>query len=290
MRLIKRLPTFYIEFRFTDSKNKLFWIRYSFHLLTTLLKVLIRIKKLFMNVDVLVFAAHPDDAELNCGGTIATLIAQGKSVGVIDLTQGEMGTRGTIETREKEAEDASKILGLSFRVNLSLGDSIVANTRENQFKLIREIRAFTPTLCLIGAPQDRHPDHGKATQLCIDSLFYSGLEKIDTHSKEGNYQQAWRPKHIFHYMQDRPFEPDFIFDISDSWETKKKAILAFSTQFNAKPSGDEPETYISSEKYFKQMEARARYFGHLAGFEYGEPYKVLNGPLGLTTLNHFLEN
>ncbi|GAB5409284.1 MAG: bacillithiol biosynthesis deacetylase BshB1 [Balneolaceae bacterium] len=243
-----------------------------------------------MKVDVLVFAAHPDDAELNCGGTIATLIAQGHSIGIIDLTRGEMGTRGTLETREREAQKASEILGISHRVNLDLGDSIVENTRENQFKLIREIRAAKPKLCLIGAPKDRHPDHGKASQLCIDSLFYSGLEKIDTHSKKGDYQKAWRPSHIFHYMQDRPFEPDFVFDISDHWETKKKAILAFSTQFNADPSGDEPETYISSPTYFKQLEARARYFGHLAGFEYGEPFKVINGPLGLNSFDSFLTN
>lgn len=241
-----------------------------------------------MDLDVLVFAAHPDDAELNCGGTIATLISQGKSVGIIDLTQGEMGTRGTIETRILEAETASKILGISYRVNLDLGDSIVGNTRENQFKLIREIRTCKPKLCLIGAPYDRHPDHGKATQLCIDSLFYSGLEKIDTHSKEGNYQKAWRPSHIVHYMQDRPFEPDFIFDISDHWETKKKAVLAFNTQFNVTDTKSEPETYISSDTYFKQLEARARYFGHLAGFEFGEPFQVLNGPMGLTSLDSFL--
>lgn len=241
-----------------------------------------------MKVDVLVFAAHPDDAELNCGGTIAALVAQGKSVGIIDLTQGEMGTRGTIETRVKEAKFATDVLGISYRVNLNLGDSIVQNSRENQFKLIREIRSCTPKICLIGAPYDRHPDHGKATQLCIDSLFYSGLDKIDTHSKEGNLQESWRPSHVFHYMQDRPFEPDFIFDISEHWETKKKAILAFSTQFNVDDSEDEPETYISSDTYFKQLEARARYFGHLAGFEFGEPFKVVNGPLGFNSFDHLV--
>ncbi|MFV1885256.1 MAG: bacillithiol biosynthesis deacetylase BshB1 [Balneola sp.] len=241
-----------------------------------------------MDLDVLVFASHPDDAELNCGGTIAALVAQGKSVGIIDLTRGELGTRGTLETREREAQIASEILGISYRVNLDLGDSIVGNTRENQFKLIREIRAAKPKLCLIGAPKDRHPDHGKASQLCIDSLFYSGLEKIDTHSKEGDYQKSWRPKHIFHYMQDRPFEPDFIFDISEHWEAKKNAVLAFATQFNVEDAEEEIETYISSTTYFKQIEARARYFGHLGGFEFGEPFKVVNGPLGITSFDPFL--
>ncbi len=177
-----------------------------------------------MNVDVLVFAAHPDDAELNCGGTIASLVAQGKSVGIVDLTHGEMGTRGTVETRKKEADEASKVLGISYRTNLDLGDSIIENSKENQLKVITEVRSCQPQVCILGAPQDRHPDHGKATQLCIDALFYSGLTKIETRYSNGTSQQPWRPKHIIHYMQDRPFEPDFVFDISDHWETKKKSI------------------------------------------------------------------
>ena len=239
-----------------------------------------------MKVDVLVFAAHPDDAELNCGGTIAALVAQGKSAGVVDMTQGEMGTRGTIESREFEANTASKVLGLAYRVNLNLGDSYVENTRQNQLKIIEQVRKCRPHICILGAPSDRHPDHGKATQLCIDALFYSGLSKIETKSSH----EPWRPKHILHYMQDRPFEPDFVFDISEHWETKKKAILAFSTQFNVDEPGEEPETYISSKKYFKQLEARARYFGHLAGFEYGEPLKYHNGPVGIKSSSMFFEN
>ncbi len=235
-----------------------------------------------MHLDILVFAAHPDDAELNCGGTIASLIAQGKSVGIIDLTKGEMGTRGTIKTRAEEVSKASEILGISYRTNLDLEDSILENSRSNQLKVIEEIRKCRPEICLIGASYDRHPDHGKATQLCIDALFYSGLTKIDTKGLE-----AWRPKKIFQYMQDRPFEPDFIFNITDHWGTKKKAILAFSTQFNVENPGKEPETYISSTSYFKQLEARARYFGHLGGFEFGEPFKVVNGPIGLHNFSSF---
>lgn len=241
-------------------------------------------------MDVLVFAAHPDDAELNCGGTIATLVSQGKSVGIVDLTLGEMGTRGNPQTRAKEVEVASKVLGVSYRLNLNMGDSIIENSKINQEKIVSEIRLCKPQICLIGAPYDRHPDHGKATQLCIDSLFYSGLTKIESKDKNGILQQPWRPRHILHYMQDRPFEPDFVFDISEQWETKKKAILAFSTQFNVSNTEEEPETYISSENYFKQLEARARYFGHLAGFEFGEPLKYLNGPAGLKNFTPFFEN
>lgn len=243
-----------------------------------------------MSVDILVFAAHPDDAELNCGGTIASLVTQGRSVGIVDLTQGEMGTRGTTETRKQEAANASDILGVTFRTNLKLGDSKLDNTRENQLKVIEVVRAQRPKICITGAPHDRHPDHGKSTQLCIDALFYAGLKKLETTDDSGAAQQPWRPDHILHYMQDRPFEPDFVFDISDHWETKMKATLAFETQFNVIDPGDEPETYISSQKYFKQLEARARYFGHLAGFEFGEPFQYLNGPMGLKTAAPFFED
>lgn len=237
-----------------------------------------------MKIDVLVFAAHPDDAELNLGGTICALVNQGKKVGVVDLTRGEMGTRGTTESRKAEAQKASEIMGIEYRVNLNLGDSFVENTRANQEKIIFEIRKTKPTICITGAPHDRHPDHGKSTQLVLDALFYSGLKKIETSNLD-----PWRPSHIFHYMQDRPFEPDFVFDISSTWEQKKQAMLAFATQFNVSDAGKEPETYISTPSYFKQLEARARYFGHLAGFEFGEPLKYYNGPSPLTSLNEFLD-
>ena len=240
-----------------------------------------------MKLDVLVFAAHPDDAELNCGGTIAALVAQGKKVGILDLTLGEMGTRGTIETRKQEAATASEILGIHFRKTLDLGDSKLENSRENQLQIIEVVRSVQPKVCILGAPYDRHPDHGKSTQLCIDALFYSGLKNIPTKDEDGEEQLPWRPNHILHYMQDRPFEPDFVFDISDFWEIKKQAILAFSTQFNVEEPGDEPATYISGGNYFKQLEARARYFGHLAGFTFGEPLKYHNGPVPLSGFDLF---
>ncbi len=236
-----------------------------------------------MKLDVLVFAAHPDDAELNLGGTICKLVLQGKKVGVLDLTKGELGTRGTAETRAKEVYNASEIMGIQYRKNLNLGDSILENSRENQLKIIEQVRKTQPKICITGAPHDRHPDHGKSTQLVLDALFYSGLKKIEIPETT-----PWRPDHILHYMQDRPFEPDFVFDISETWEKKKEAMLAFSTQFNVEDPGNEPETYISTPSYFKQLEARARYFGHLAGFEFGEPLKIYNGPAPLSSLDEFL--
>ncbi len=240
-----------------------------------------------MKLDTLVFAAHPDDAELNAGGTIAALVAEGKKVGIVDLTMGEMGTRGTPESRQKEVEKASEILGIQYRINLDLGDSILTNSRVNQIKLIEQIRLTQPETCLIGASYDRHPDHGKAAQLSIDSIFYSGLRKLET-TWDGERQTSWRPKVVFQYMQDRPFEPDFMFDITEFWQKKKEAILAFDSQFNVSERGSEPETYISSTKYFQQIESRARYFGHLAGFEMGEPFKKINGIIGVKSLSDLI--
>lgn len=247
-------------------------------------------KYLSMKLDVLVFASHPDDAELNCGGTIAALTAAGKKVGIIDLTKGEMGTRGTEKTRAEEVKKASEILNISYRANLDLGDSLLPNTRANQLKIIEQIRLTQPHICITGASFDRHPDHSKGTDLVLDALFYSGLKKISTQNKSEAKQEPWRPAHVLHYMQDRPFDPDFVFDISDHWEEKRQAILAFITQFNISKPGNEPETYISSESYFKQLEARARYFGHLAGFEFGEPFKYYLSPTPLKSMNVFFEH
>lgn len=242
-----------------------------------------------MKLDILVFASHPDDAELGAGGTIASLTSSGKKVGIIDLTKGEMGTRGTEQTRAKEVEKASEILNINYRANLDLGDSLLLNNRKNQLKIIEQVRLTKPHICLVGAPFDRHPDHGKGTNLVLDALFYSGLKNLETKDENGEKQNPWRPSHILHYMQDKPIESDFIYDISDHWETKKKAMLAYATQFNVTDPGNEPETYISSENYFKQMEARARYFGHLAGFEYGEVFKYYLSPAPLKSMNVFFE-
>src|SRR5699024_12027113 len=181
-----------------------------------------------MKLDVLALAAHPDDTELCCGGTLASLAAQGKKVGVIDFTQGEMGTRGTPEQRLKEAEEAAQIIGLEVRENLAIPDTDIQNSRENQLKIIRKIRTCRPHICLVGAPADRHPDHGQATQLALDALFYSGLTKVETQDEKHKPQKRWRPSHILHYMQDRPFKPDIIFNLSYTFEIKKNEVLAFA--------------------------------------------------------------
>lgn len=242
-----------------------------------------------MKLDVLALSAHPDDTELCCGGTLAALVEQGKKVGVVDFTQGEMGSRGTPEQRLKEAASASEIIGLEVRENLGLPDTQLESNREYQKQIIQKIRAYRPHVCLVGAPSDRHPDHGNGTRLALDAIFYSGLTKIETFDNDGNPQERWRPSHVLHFMQDRPFEPDLVFDISETFETKKKAILAFETQFNVTDAGDEPETYISSEKFFKGIEARARHYGHLIGAEYGEPFKYHNGPIPFGSFNSFFE-
>lgn len=241
------------------------------------------------SLDVLAIAAHPDDTELCCGGTLAKLVQQGKKVGVLDLTRGEMGSRGTPEQRLKEAQNAARIIGLEVRKNLGLPDTQLENTVQNRQKIISVIRTYQPHICLLGAPADRHPDHGNATKIALDALFYSGLVKIESQDEDGNRQEPWRPSHILHYMQDRPFEPDIVFDISDTFEAKKEAIKAFSTQFDVENPGDEPETYISGKRFFKGIEARARHYGHLIGASFGEPFKYYNGPLPMRSFDGLFE-
>lgn len=243
-----------------------------------------------MKLDILIFAAHPDDAELSMGGTIAALTHSGKKVGIIDLTQGEMGSRGNRERRMKEAEKAADFLKISYRKNLQILDTKIDNNRENQLLIIEQVRQTKPHICFIGAPSDRHPDHGKATDLLVDALFYSGLRKITSKNTDAGKEEVWRPKHILHYMQDKPFDPDFVFDISSFMEIKKKSLLAFSSQFNVDNPGSEPQTYISTTGFFEQVEARARYFGHLAGLDFGEPFKYYQKPVPLKSLNTFFES
>ena len=219
-----------------------------------------------MKLDVLVFAAHPDDAELSCSGTIASHIAMGKKVGIIDLTQGELGTRGTPQTRKEEAELASQIMGLHLRQNLGFADGFFTNDATHQLAVIRKIREFQPEIVLANAITDRHPDHGKAAELVRDACFLAGLSKIETG------QTAHRPKHLYHFIQDRYITPDFVVDISDFWEVKKKAILAYKTQFNAPQNDTEPQTYISTPDFFEFLEARAKELGHQIGVKYGEGF------------------
>lgn len=242
-----------------------------------------------MTTDILAFGAHPDDTELGCSGTLASLVKQGRTVVVADLTRGEMGSRGTAEIRMKEAEKAASILGLSDRVNLGLPDTELINTRELQLPIIEVIRRFRPHICILPAPSDRHPDHGNAAALLTDAIYYSGLVNITTKSADRQPQEPHRPAHVLHYMQDRPFEPDLIYDISKTQEQKERAVKAFATQFDVADPGDEPETYISDPSFFKALRGRAMHYGHLAGFEYGEAFKYAPMPLPVTTFDVLME-
>lgn len=241
-----------------------------------------------MTLDILAFAAHPDDTELSCSGTLAKLVQQGKKAGVVDLTRGEMGTRGTPELRMKEAEKAAEILGLTVRENLGLADTRLSNTRKNQLPVIQAIRKYRPHICFITAPDDRHPDHGHATRLLLDSLFYSGLKKIETRDS-GGLQEPHRPYHILHYIQDTPFPPDIVFDITDTIHLKEKAMHAFSSQFNVSDPGSEPETYISDPAFLETMRAKATVTGHMGGFKFGEGFIYQKKPFGVDNLDFLLE-
>ena len=212
-----------------------------------------------MKLDILAIGVHPDDVELSCSGTLLKHIKQGYKVGILDLTQGQLGTRGTPELRLKEAENSAKILGVHMRENLGMEDGFFMNDFAHQKPIIEVIRQYQPETVLANAINDRHPDHGRAAKLIADACFYSGLRKIETH-KDGKLQEAWRPKSVYHYIQDYYIQPDFIVDITPYFEKKKEAILAFSSQFYNPANKNEPETPISSKDFFDFVEARARNF------------------------------
>ncbi|HSZ25827.1 MAG TPA: bacillithiol biosynthesis deacetylase BshB1 [Cytophagaceae bacterium] len=218
-----------------------------------------------MKLDILVLAAHPDDAELACSGTIMAHVAMGKKVGVADFTRGELGTRGTPEIRAREAAEGAKIMGLDIRDNLCLADGFFLNNEETIITIIKTIRQYQPEIVLANAVYDRHPDHGMGGELATRACFLSGLRKIETG------QEAWRPKNVYHYIQDRMITPDFIFDITPYWERKKEAIKAYKTQFYD-PANKEPLTYISTPEFMLYTEARALEFGHAIGVKYGEGF------------------
>lgn len=239
------------------------------------------------SLDVLAFAAHPDDVELSAGGTMALLANQGYKTGIVDLTRGQLGSRGTPELREKEAQAASKILGVSERINLGMQDGSILNDRPHQLKIIEAVRRYRPHIVLINAPVDRHPDHGMAATLVTHALFYAGLIKIETRRPDGEVQSPWRPDHALHYMQTTPFEPTLIIDVSDTWETRVEALKAYKSQFFNKdyePDSDEPETFISNPAFFEWIETRARTYGHMIGVTYGEPFLYPQGPIAVTDL------
>jgi len=230
-----------------------------------------------MKLDILVLSAHPDDAELGCGGTIARHISLGYKVGIVDFTRGELGTRGTPESRSSEAAEAARILGVSVRENLGLKDGFFQNDPTHQLRVIRAIRKFRPEIVITNAITDRHVDHGKGAALTVDSCFLSGLIKIETTDDEGNSQEVWRPKAIYHFIQSQLLMPDIIVDISGFWDAKINAIKAFKTQF-FDPQSKEPETYISSPAFLKMVESRAVEFGHAIGATHGEGFTVQRMP------------
>ncbi|MGY0392663.1 bacillithiol biosynthesis deacetylase BshB1 [Bizionia sp. KMM 8389] len=231
-----------------------------------------------MKLDILAIGAHPDDVELGCGGTIAKEIANGKTVGIIDLTRGELGTRGTAKTRDAEATEAAKILGVSVRENLGFADGFFLNDKAHQIEIIKMIRKYQPEIVLCNAVTDRHIDHGKGSSAVSDACFLSGLIKIETFlDTETTAQKPWRPKQIHHYIQWKYLEPDFVVDISDFIEKKLEAVYAYKTQF-FDPKSKEPETPISSRNFTDSVAYRSRDLGRIVGVDYAEGYTVERYP------------
>lgn len=225
-----------------------------------------------MKLDILVFGAHPDDAELGAGGTIAKEIALGKKVGIVDLTRGELGTRGSAEIRDQESANAGKILGVAVRENLRFRDGFFINDEKHQLEIIKMIRKYMPNTVLCNAIDDRHIDHGKGSKLVSDACFLSGLRCIETNLGEER-QQEWRPKLVYHYIQWKNITPDFVVDISDYIKAKTDAILAYTSQFHD-PKSNEPETPISSKTFIESVHYRAKDLGRLVGVDYAEGFTV----------------
>ena len=240
-----------------------------------------------MKLDILAFGVHPDDVELGCSGTIINVIAEGKKVGIIDLTQGELGTRGTIETRFAEATAAAKVMGVSARENLKMDDGFFQHDKKNVIEVIRAIRKYQPEIILCNAPEDRHPDHGRSAKLVAEAAFLSGLRKIET-IEDGKLQAAWRPPYTFHYIQDRFLQPSFVIDVTDSFNKKLEAILCYKTQFNS-PGTDEPQTYISSPQFMETVKARALMLGKRIGVQYAEGF-LSEKVIGLKSFDAFIQN
>lgn len=224
-----------------------------------------------MKLDVLAIGAHPDDVELGCSGALINEVKRGKKVGIIDLTQGELGTRGTIETRYQEAAEAAKIMGIHVRENLKFRDGFFVNDEAHQLKLISTIRKYQPEIVIGNIMEDRHPDHGKAGNLIYDSCFLSGLRQVKTTDENGKEQEKWRPKYLFHYIQDRFYEPDLIVDISDVWEERMASIKAYKTQFHD-PNSSEPQTYLSNPEFLDAITGRARLLGKRIGVQFAEGF------------------
>ena len=238
---------------------------------------------MIQTVDLLAIGAHPDDVELGCAGSILRTINQGKKAAVIDLTRGELGTRGTVENRHEEAQSAAAIMGLSARINMEFKDGFFENDEKHQLLLIKEIRTFRPSIVLCNAREDRHIDHPRANQLVNDACFLSGLEKVETVDSNGEIQEAWRPKLVLEYIQWMDIIPDIILDISEQLEAKIRAVNAYKSQF-FNPHSTEKETPISSKNFIESVRYRAQNFGRLIGTEAGEGFTSKSA---LSTANLF---
>jgi bacillithiol biosynthesis deacetylase BshB1 len=234
---------------------------------------------------ILAIAVHPDDIELGCAGTLIKHVNKGQQVGIVDLTMGELGTRGTPELRYQEALTAAKVMGLAIRENVGMADGFFRNDEEHQRKLIHYIRTYQPDIVLANTLDDRHPDHGRAGKLIADACFLAGLRKISTQEDRAE-QAAWRPKRVFHMIQDRMHEPSFIVDISDTFEQKLEAIRCYKSQFHD-PSSNEPATYIATQDFLKQIEYRDALLGKRIGSKYAEGFVSQNIP-GITDLDALL--
>jgi len=228
-------------------------------------------------LDILAFGAHPDDVELGCGGTIISHVKMGRKAGIVDLTRGEMGTRGTVEIREKESDKAADILGVDFRLNLEFPDAFLDNSKESKMQIVKLIRQYQPEIVLATAVEDRHPDHGNAAQLISDACFISGLRKLEIENLE-----AWRPKAVYHYIQFKEIIPSVVVDISNFYEQKMEAVGAHKSQFYD-PKSSEPETIISTPEFLGFIESKAINFGKQIGVSYGEGF-TLNRYVGTANL------
>lgn len=238
-----------------------------------------------MKLDILAFGAHPDDVELSCSGAILAHISQGKKVGIVDLTRGELGTRGTPAIRTREAKSSAKILGILVRENLNFADGFFSNDKKHQLQVIKIIRKYQPEIIFANAIDDRHPDHSRAAKLVEDAVFLSGLQKIKT-QLNGKSQLIWRPKIVYHYIQDRFIAPDILVDISSFMDKKMEAIFAFKSQFHNLKSTESP-TYISSPEFLESIIARAKTFGQMLGVKYAEGFTTKR-KVGVKNLFHLL--
>ncbi len=238
-----------------------------------------------MKLDLLAFGVHPDDIELSCAGTLLVEKNNNRKVGIADLTRGELGTRGDAKTRLIESSRSAEILGIEVRDNLEMADGFFKNDETNQGKIIKVLRKYRPEIILCNAPEDRHPDHGRAAVLVNDAAFLSGLRKVPTTGDDGKQQEEWRPKFIFHYIQDTYLKPDFVIDVSDVFDKKIESINAFGSQFyNPGSAVDAPQTYISSPEFLESIINRAKMFGKMIGVKYAEGF-ITNKMIGLKTFD-----